>query len=83
MYSKGLYPTSITKPSRITTHSATVIDNILTNIMTSNLEGGLLINDITVHLPVFVIHECKYKNYKTILNTELRKKLNIKDIRIN
>ncbi len=61
MYSKGLYP-SITKPSRITTHSATVIDNILTNNMTSNLESGLLINDITDHLPMFVIHECKHKN---------------------
>ncbi len=35
MYSKGLYP-SITKPSRITTHSATVIDNILTKNMINN-----------------------------------------------
>lgn len=63
MYSAGLYP-CITKPSRITTHSATVIDNIFTNNI-SNLESGLLINDITDHLPIFVLHECKHYNLDT------------------
>jgi len=61
MYSIGLYP-CINKPSRITTHSATIIDNILTNNMSSKLESGLLINDITDHLPIFVLHECKHYN---------------------
>lgn len=54
MYSKGLYPT-ITKPSRITSSCSTLIDNIFTNILeNSKIKSGLLINDITDHLPVFL-----------------------------
>lgn len=52
MYSMTLYP-SITRPSRITSHSATLIDNIFTNVMDRNIVSGLLINDISDHLPVF------------------------------
>lgn len=40
MYSLGLIPT-ILKPSRITTTSATLIDNIFTNIMDSKITSGL------------------------------------------
>lgn len=55
MYSRSLYPT-ITKPSRITVHSATLIDNIFTNNLIDNIESGLLLNDISDHLPVFAIY---------------------------
>ena len=56
MYSIGFLPL-INKPSRITTESATIIDNIFTNDINycSNYFNGLLINDISDHLPVFVI----------------------------
>lgn len=54
MYSLGLYP-SITRPSRITTHSATLIDNIFTNVINKKVNSGLIINDTTDHLPVFAI----------------------------
>ena len=47
----------ITKPSRITDTSATLIDNILTNDLCRNNQSGLLINDISDHLPVFVCSE--------------------------
>ena len=53
MYSMGLCPT-ITRPSRITFHCATEIDNIFTNIMENNVDSGLLYNDISDHLPVFI-----------------------------
>jgi exonuclease III len=49
--SQSCYPT-INKPTRITTDSATLIDNILTNDY-SNHTGGVLITDISDHLPVF------------------------------
>ena len=52
MYTMSLYP-SITRPTRITKHSATLIDNIFTNVIDRKIVSGLLINDISDHLPVF------------------------------
>ena len=43
----------ITKPTRITSHSATLIDNIFTNCFQQNSLNGLLLNDISDHFPVF------------------------------
>lgn len=59
MYSLSLYP-KITRPSRITSHSATLIDNIFTNEFENNTVSGLLINDISDHLPVFTVYNTKY-----------------------
>ena len=50
----GLYP-SITKPSRITTTSATLIDNIFTNKIFDIQLSGLLCNDISDHLPIYCV----------------------------
>ena len=58
MYSNSLYPT-ITRPTRITTHSATLIDNIFTNVWDRKVHSGLVINDTSDHLPVFAtIQSC-------------------------
>ena len=45
----------IHRPTRITAHSATLIDNIFTNHLDCN-DGlnGIIVNDISDHLPVFV-----------------------------
>lgn len=59
MYSMSLYP-KITRPSRITPHSATLIDNIFTNDIENNTVGGLLINNIIDHLPVFTVYDNNY-----------------------
>lgn len=53
MYSNMFYPL-ITRPTRITTHTATLIDNIFTNDPNNHL-NGLLLNDISDHLPIFAI----------------------------
>ena len=45
----------ITKPTRITAHSATLIDNIFTNNTTVSSKSGLIISDISDHLPIFSI----------------------------
>ena len=60
MFSMGLYPL-ITKPSRITTHSATLIDNIFSNELKHDHISGLLLNDITDHLPVFTFYNYSVK----------------------
>ena len=56
LFSCGLYPV-INKPSRITEDSATLIDNFFINTVNCNVKSGLLINDISDHLPIFVILE--------------------------
>lgn len=50
MHSISLIP-KITRPTRIAVHSATLLDNVFTN----DLENGLLINDISDHLPAFIL----------------------------
>ena len=44
----SLYP-KITRPSRITPHCSTLIDNIFTNDIEDNTVSGLLIIDISDH----------------------------------
>lgn len=77
MFSMNMYPL-ITKPTRITAHSATLIDNIFTNIIDESIISGLLFNDISDHLPVFMVHEAnnlKNKNrnsftYKRVITEQ-------------
>ncbi len=58
LYSFGLFPT-ILKPSRIAGQSATLIDNIFTNAVATSHYSGLMINDISDHLPVFCVSQIK------------------------
>lgn len=63
LYSRGLYPL-ITKPSRVTSFSATLINHIFTNVLENSINCGLVINDISDHLPVFATfnYELQRKN---------------------
>ncbi len=56
MYIHSLIPL-ITKPTWITKHSARPIDNIYTNNLTNNNKQtqGILVTEISDHLPVFHI----------------------------
>ena len=54
LFAFGFLP-MITKPTRITAHSATLIDNIFTNNTTVSSKNGLIISDISDHLPIFSI----------------------------
>ncbi len=47
----------ITRPNRITSHCATLIDNIFTNVIENKTISGLLISVITNHLPVFTVYD--------------------------
>lgn len=38
----------------------TLIDNIFTNVMEDRTVSGLIVNEISDHLLVFVIYECSY-----------------------
>ena len=52
--SYGIFPT-ITKPTRVTKDTSTLIDNIFTNALTPNYTSGLLVTDISDHFPIFNI----------------------------
>ena len=69
LYSFGLHPL-ITRPTRITSHSKTLIDNIFTTNL-SDIHSGLVINDLSDHLPIFLIFEYKHnKSTNVIYNTK-------------
>lgn len=68
----------INKPTRITYHTATLIDNIFTNNINNirNSKSGVIFSDISDHLPIvhvsdidiFEKHRCKYgKNTENTL----------------
>ena len=43
----------ISRPTRITNTSETLLDHILTNLSYSSVRSGIVVSDITDHLPVF------------------------------
>ena len=59
MYSIGLYPL-IDRPTRISNHSFSLIDNVFTNLTNHKVTSGILVSDITDHLPIFAL--CTYPN---------------------
>ena len=65
LYSFGLHPL-ITRPTRITGHSKTLIDNIFTTNL-SNIHSGLIINDLSDHLPILLIFEYKHNNSTNVI----------------
>ncbi|CAH3039726.1 unnamed protein product, partial [Pocillopora meandrina] len=43
----------ISNPTRLTSYSATLIDNIFTNNLAPSVYSGIILNDLSDHLPVF------------------------------
>ena len=65
---------TITRPTRITEFSATLINTIYINEVLHTITSGLLINDISDHIPVFT--HCEYDltgNEKTTTYKYVRK----------
>ena len=63
LYTNNTIPV-ITKPTRITNHTKTLIDHIYTNTLTSQIISGVAFNDISDHLPVFCIINTPIKRSK-------------------
>jgi len=73
MISSMLVPT-INRPTRITNSSATLIDNIFTNKPT-NYFSGILLNDLSDHLPIFLIDHNNPIKVKNDKNVTLRRRI--------
>ena len=54
LYSLGLHPLNI-RPTTITPNSATLIDNIFTSYLTDTFRSGLIVDDVSDHLPIFTL----------------------------
>jgi hypothetical protein len=64
LFSYAFYPL-ISNPTRITAHTATLIDNIFTNQISENIFNGIILNDISDHLPIFAsFYEEKFPTYQ-------------------
>ena len=79
MFSSSFYPL-ITRPTRITNSSATLIDNIFVNNLEEIYTSGILFTDLSDHLPIFQITGNIQKKRK--INTE-KKYRQINDKTIN
>ena len=61
-------------PTRLTSFSATLIDNIFTNNLSPNCLDGIVLNDLFHQLPVFAYFSGKTSNsYARLLKKKLRK----------
>ena len=61
IFSRGFLPV-ITKPTRISTSSATLIDHIYTNNITTTGNSGIIITDVADHFGTFHISNIKNNN---------------------
>ena len=65
MFSSTFYPL-ISRPTRITSTTAILIDNIFLNNIEENYECGISFTDLSDHLPVFLkasnLQRCKHHN---------------------
>ena len=78
IFSQSFVPI-INKPTRITDTSATLIDNILIN-NPSNFTSGILLYDISDHLPIFIIRKQILINNS---NQNTSVKLNFREINLH
>ena len=59
LFSHMFIPALINRPTRLTSYAATVIDNIFTNCLSENGINGIILYDISEHLPAFAISSTK------------------------
>src|SRR5688572_4116775 len=71
MTAHNLLPT-ITRPTRITSYSASLIDNIFTNIWPSIVESKIIASDISDHLPILTCFNFDPHNKGSIQNSVSR-----------
>ena len=89
MFASAFYPT-ISRPTRVTQQTATLIDNTITNMHEYPFTSGILYNDMSDQFPVFNFYSMersKREKYTTVYrrkaSSEKINKLNIKIKNLN
>ena len=67
---------TINKPTRVTIHSSTLIDNIFYNGLFNNIKTGIILIDISDHYPIFIIIKNIYNKSHQKNNISIRNKIN-------
>ena len=79
-----LYLPVITKPTRITDHSATLLDQIYSNSKSLNDQSGIIITDVADHFGTFYVSRKKSRitvsNYKYIREMKIENVIHFKQI---
>ena len=70
IFTHGIIPL-ITKPTRITDHSATLIDHIYTNRTDTNMTSGIITTDISDHIGIFTCFG-RARNNNTHIETDTK-----------
>ena len=60
LFSLSLFPL-INRPTRLSNQHASIIDNIFTNAINKNINCGIIMEDISDHIPIFCISELDVK----------------------
>lgn len=81
-FSNFLHP-CITRPTRISPTTSTLIDNIFINNLTQNYLSGIIMSDISDHLPVFYILNEQNNSAKSCKVTKKLTKRVINDKNVN
>ena len=62
-------------PTRVTPVSSTLIDNIFTNALEKNKNSGVFTNDVSDHLPIFLISsQLSFNNVINVIRTSSEKR---------
>ena len=69
LFSNGFVP-EITKPTRITSHSATLIDHIYTNKPDFTFSSGIILTDISDHFGTFLSTSNKLNKFIPVSKIE-------------
>ena len=69
----------ITKPTRITSHSSTLLDHLYTNMLSKQITSGILTHDISDHLPTFCIIPIKVDIVEQTKTFRCAKNFNVDD----
>ena len=81
MISKGYLPL-ITKSTRVTTYSATLIDHIYSNATSQNYDSGIIISDVADHFgTLYASRKYSIKNLPTYTRTRQMKQVNISNFK--
>ena len=81
MISKGYLPL-ITKPTRVTTYSATLIDHIYSNATSQHYDSGIIISDFADHFGTFYANRnYSRKNLSIYTRTRQMKQVNISNVK--
>ena len=81
LFTSSFFPL-ITRPSRVMQHTATLIDNILTNDLAQLDSGinGIIFFYISDHLPIFHLTATKNKNNSKPIHTQYKRTVNKKSL---